>query len=685
MSNNQWRWADPDGQQRRVRLHELRAALDGGLIAPNTPVWRAGWQTWQTASEVPELTSVSEPPASLGAANIPPPPMAMLAVQEAFESKAGDSFSPSALATPSEIPEEEPPAPPHFVPLPARVSLPSPLSARESNLEAPRFSNLPTTVGLPPPPGLLALASASTPGPASGVAEAASTPSVVEDAHEPTPASAPMTDVLSGSMLIEDIASVALPVASSGALPPPTAPVLRGPSGPTSHDAHDAHDARDDEFAEGLPRRPQLTALFDDLAEIRAGRAPQNKLLVGVLAILTVAVLVSVLALVVSAIRGKPSETAPASSSPVAAAAFTNPNLQPALASSTTAPQGAVATPNEESKSPAGAFKDCQLAGSAHVVAPRAFVQAGVEVAVVPGALAVGFALDPRNGLGVTIDPSTIGITATVKARASGGDARRMTPVSEKGKFVLVPGVDKRSDRLLGRRVVGVSPAIDLGVADGSLVWAPHDQNGWAKLFSLEGDGVVDAVRAVPLGLRKGLAIAFRRGTSVYVGAVSGEAALIPEGALSRIEGLGQVGAPSVTMSGDTILVAWSDRASSQEPWQVRWTKLAVGGAPEPPKLLSLPDGGLGAQAMSPSVVGLSGGRFLMAWSEGTPTHQVRAMTINLDGTSSGAAMDLSAAGINAGQPQVAVGPDGRGVVAFLALKGKAYEVHATPVVCPAK
>ena len=131
--------------------------------------------------------------------------------------------------------------------------------------------------------------------------------------------------------------------------------------------------------------------------------------------------------------------------------------------------------------------------------------------------------------------------------------------------------------------------------------------------------------------------------------------------------------------------MAWSDRATAQDPWQVRWTKLGAAGALEASKALAMPEGGPGVQAMSPSVAGLGGGRFVIAWSEGTPSHQVRAQTLGADGSPSGSALALSAVGINAGQPQVAVGPDGRGVVAFLAAKGKAYEVHATPVSCAAK
>lgn len=366
-----------------------------------------------------------------------------------------------------------------------------------------------------------------------------------------------------------------------------------------------------------------------------------------------------------------------------AAPADTATSTAPATAAAATV---AVPPPDEPKPQPAeSGLGECTMAGEAHVVSPRGFVQAGVEAVSVPGAIALGFAVDPRNGVGITVDPASIGITTTVKARATGGDARRMSPILDKGKLTLVPGVDKKGDKLVGRRVVGTRPAIDVGVADGSLVWAPHNQNSWAKLFAIDGEGAVDAIRAVPLGATKGIAVAFRRGNTVHVGAAKGEAVLTPEGSLTAIAGLGQVGSPAITTSGDTIIVAWSDRATAQDPWQVRWTKLSIGGTPEPPQQLSLPEGGHGVQAMSPTVAGLGGGRFAIAWSEGTPSHQVRAMTLNADGSPSGAAMVLSAAGVNAGQPQIAVGADGRGVVAFLALKGKAYEVHATPVACAAK
>ncbi len=120
MSNDLWRWADSDGQQRTVRLDELRAALAGGHMAPNTPVWRDGWAAWQPANEVPELTAAADGGANGVVLNIPPPPLAMVAVQHDYEKKS-ESLAPAA---PNVMPAgggAEPPPPPRFVPASTKV------------------------------------------------------------------------------------------------------------------------------------------------------------------------------------------------------------------------------------------------------------------------------------------------------------------------------------------------------------------------------------------------------------------------------------------------------------------------------------------------------------------------------------------------------------------------------------
>jgi hypothetical protein len=90
---------------------------------------------------------------------------------------------------------------------------------------------------------------------------------------------------------------------------------------------------------------------------------------------------------------------------------------------------------------------------------------------------------------------------------------------------------------------------------------------------------------------------------------------------------------------------------------------------------------------MSPSLTPLGAGRVLLVWTEGPVSgHAVRAQTMGPDGSKIGDPLTISAEGVNAGQAQAAVLPDGRGVVAYLAAKAGAYEVVATPIACsPAK
>src|SRR5260221_6330750 len=94
MNDDLWRWADPNGQQRSVRLDELRASISSGLIAPNAPVWKPGATNWEPAHDVPELSTSAVASANGVVPNIPPPPLAVVAVQHEFEANAARSFHP---------------------------------------------------------------------------------------------------------------------------------------------------------------------------------------------------------------------------------------------------------------------------------------------------------------------------------------------------------------------------------------------------------------------------------------------------------------------------------------------------------------------------------------------------------------------------------------------------------------
>jgi len=703
MSNDVWRWADPDGQQRKVRLDELRSALAGGLIAPNTPVWRSGWQDWQPAHEVPELTSASLGGANGVVLNIPPPPLAMVAVQQEYEAAAG---SLAATATATTQLEEEPPPPPPYVPAAAKspsihpssgqlktqiggsahvpvapgsspgairtATGPSPSPVAPGS--GPRLgSNLPTTIGIPPPPEVLAGASAAA-------ARPRSAPPPAPPAKPRAPA-ADMIEEISSSMLLDSSpSSSALPSSVGHAddgLPAPTDPIVR--TGSTGEIVPD------DVEHTFLPRRPGLSLILDDIAEMRQGRPPKNKLLIGVLAVVALSVVIMLVAGIAAIASGSSSteKTALAkSASPAASSVPPTAATVAAMGEAATARSAIPAPPPAETK-PAPTFGDCTVSGGARTIAPRALIASAIEAHALGDGLALAFAASPRDAVVTSLDPATLAPTTTVRTKPAGGDARRVTPVLVNGKLTALPDVDRKGDHIASRRVVVAGKLIDVGYADGAVVWAPHGKDSFAKLFELEGDAPIEALRAIALKDREGVALTFRRGNAIHIGVARGDGVLEPEGGLSTITGLGQVGSPAIAASGDHVIAAWADRAEEAE-WNIRWTKVMIGGTTSEAKSFTLPGGGLGGQSMSPSLASLGGGRFLLAWTEGpVSNHQVRAITIDASGAPSGSPMDISSPGDNAGQPAVVVGPDGRGAVAFLAAKGKSLEVHATPISCP--
>ncbi len=792
MSNDFWRWADPTGQQRRVRLDELRAALAGGVIAPNTPVWKPGWKEWQAAHEVPELTTSALSAANGVVPNIPPPPLAVVAVQQEFETRSAESFHPPA---PGRGSNEEPPPPPVYVPLPVKAaSMPPPKPAAAPPPAAPAAAagqgaqkSLPTTIGLPPPPEIAAMAAAKgaaaaarkpppaisvSPKPPPAVAVppkgqppvvsgqrppiaignrpppprgALSKPPVPpsrkppppkpEDSVEELDSNVLMTEAVSSSEVLEAVASAQAeqaakkaakgdsgknippapsspspspssassspspsPVAAkiSSAPPPAELPSLerRISSSPTPEpvpvetgpETASPSPAADDAFAEepiaGLPRGGGLQAILDDVRELRAGRRPRHKQTLPVLGVAGASLLILLIAGISSAVGGGSSKERPVASSEPDA-----PSPGPATSPAETAaapPPTPVAAPTGASEPlPAeNVFRDCKAAGEAKALAPRAVVASGVEARSLKGSLVLGFASSPHDVVAMTLDPSTLAASATDRARVL-GDARRVTPMIGQDKILPVADVDRKGDKLGSRRLVPTRPPLDVGVDGNALVWAPHGKDSSATLFTLEGDGPVEALRAVPLAAAKGIAVAFRRGGAIYVGAATGDGVLTSAGGLSRIAGLGQVGSPALAVTGDRIVVAWADRAGGDDPWQIRFANVPVGKAAEAATSFTLPPGGLGTNAMSPALTGLGGGRFLLAWTEGpVSSHQVRVAALNQDGSLGGSAFAVSTAEVNAGQPAVQVAPDGRGVVAFFAAKGKTFELQAAPIAC---
>src|SRR6185369_4637340 len=107
-------------------------------------------------------------------------------------------------------------------------------------------------------------------------------------------------------------------------------------------------------------------------------------------------------------------------------------------------------------------------------IAPRAVIASGIEAQALGGSLTLGFAAGPKDAVATALDPTTLVASSTVRTRPTGGDAKRVTPMLVGGKLTALPDVDRKGDHFAIRRVVASSPLVDIGWADGGIVWAPH-------------------------------------------------------------------------------------------------------------------------------------------------------------------------------------------------------------------
>ena len=181
--------------------------------------------------------------------------------------------------------------------------------------------------------------------------------------------------------------------------------------------------------------------------------------------------------------------------------------------------------------------------------APHALVATGIEVIARNPGFALGYATSVREGVALPIGPD---LTRRERSRTfmRPRNIKRVVPYVGSGLLVGIADGDRLHDKLAGRRTVIGASAIDMGVGDGAVAWAPHGSDSFASLFQLGGDPFpVESLRGVPLALEKGYAVTFRRGNAIWIGIATGENVLTPK-RFSTIQGSGdKVGSPSITVS----------------------------------------------------------------------------------------------------------------------------------------
>jgi hypothetical protein len=450
-------------------------------------------------------------------------------------------------------------------------------------------------------------------------------------------------------------------------------PLLPGDLPPTT----DSEAPQEDVLAAIPPPSPSLR-IVHDLSEI--WNQPEKRWILAASGVGALILVVGVLALLVRLVGGSPAESAreaPVAAVPPPSAA---PSWAPPAEPAPTAPNAAVVAEPEAAST---SSTPCAMGGAPRVIAPKAQIRIGVEAAASENHLALGFVTGDKDGFAVVLEPASLVALGTAKQHAH-ESIRHVVPLTGAGKSIsIVSDVERKTDKIVGARTVGGNGSFVLGSAEGKLVWGTHASAAPHTLWSLESDGPAEALRAVALE-GGGYAVAFRQGAAVYLGMLNADKT--PNGDLVRTAGLGpQIGSPALGASGKTVMMAWADRAATTDPWGVRLLEWKRGEPPGQARSFAIPPGGLGDQAMSPGLAGLSGGRFLLAWTEGpVASHQVRAETLGATGNVLGAPLTISADGVNAGQGQVAVLPDGKGLVVYMGSPvGSTAEVVATPIACP--
>jgi len=293
-----------------------------------------------------------------------------------------------------------------------------------------------------------------------------------------------------------------------------------------------------------------------------------------------------------------------------------------------------------------------------------------------------GFATSAGKAQGISVELASFRPEPEFSVSAQ-GKKRNVVPIMLDGKPSYAVNSEGASDKMQAWRTLGEG-SFAIGWADGAIAAALKSTDTPVALWRLDGDEPPDAIRGTSMG-EQGQAVVFRRRGEIFVGTL--DAARKPRGNLVKVTGAGApagspVGAPAIAANGQALAVAFADRATSADPWQIR-----IGSAPfaTPPSQTSpfdVPPGGPGRTASAPAIAGLTDGRWLLVWTEGSGgDHDVRAQTLDPERRPIGAPFTVSHEGSNAGQGAVAL-QGGRGMVAYLALTPKGYEVWGAVVDC---
>jgi hypothetical protein len=324
----------------------------------------------------------------------------------------------------------------------------------------------------------------------------------------------------------------------------------------------------------------------------------------------------------------------------------------------------------------------CRLRGSAERIAPGIVfnVPPFVETSVDGQSLAVGFADNPTSAAGIVVDPLSLSVKYAFR-RVNAGKVASVVPKVTDGQLSFV--VNLENDEFKETRPVAGPPPFTLA----------HNVEGFVRqrtnertetIWPLDIDAAITGARLATVD-ETGYAVTYRQGGvngSVWLGWLTpeGQSRTAPFAIPTDAKFVGQ---PSIAASDSTALVAFAGRPNDKDRWQVHLAKSVNASRDVVELTLETPAGGPGGDNIAPSVVGLSAGRFLLQWSEGTVGHwQVRVQTLDEKLRAWGPPISASASDMNAGQGSLWV-HGSRAVSLFIVNVGRSAELWAASLDCP--
>jgi hypothetical protein len=321
--------------------------------------------------------------------------------------------------------------------------------------------------------------------------------------------------------------------------------------------------------------------------------------------------------------------------------------------------------------------KACWVTRQPVMWAPKASKTIPFEVtATTEGALAIGYARDAKEAMGILVSPSSGDVKSTF-TKTSSDEIDRVTPSSSGDFHVVTAAKEGAISAILP--VAAATPFV-MGVQGGSIVAADREDAAASPLWPLAGAEAPSAAR-VQIAGSQGYALVFRREGAIWSGWLGADRK--PAGPLVKVVGSGgQVGKPNIGWNHRELALIFADKPAGGDHYEIRIAHAKTGAIPDATTAIPLPKGGPGGDAFAPDIAGLADGRWVMVWTEGASgSRAIRAQTLAHDFTPLGDPIALSPPAGNFGQGVLGV-VNGYAAAVFLSKGASSYELWGSVLQC---